>query len=143
MKIPSGRYILDGNGEPVPCPNLLKWAVWFEDNRSGRVVRQERVGGLWVSTVFLALDHRFGDGPPILWETMVFKWASIQARKKHKGSWQTAPGMGELQQDRCGGSREQALAMHAAMIRKITERKCERTSKKIVRSKPSGSNTPK
>lgn len=25
-----------------------------------------------VSTVFLRLDHRFGDGPPLLWETMVF-----------------------------------------------------------------------
>lgn len=25
-----------------------------------------------VSTVFLGLDHSFGDGPPVLWETMVF-----------------------------------------------------------------------
>jgi hypothetical protein len=29
-------------------------------------------GGVRVSTVFLALDHSFGDGPPVLWETMVF-----------------------------------------------------------------------
>lgn len=25
-----------------------------------------------ISTVFLGLDHQYGSGPPILWETMVF-----------------------------------------------------------------------
>lgn len=25
-----------------------------------------------VSTVFLAIDHAFGDGPPVLYETMIF-----------------------------------------------------------------------
>jgi hypothetical protein len=25
-----------------------------------------------VSTVFLGMNHQFGDGPPLLWETMVF-----------------------------------------------------------------------
>ena len=25
-----------------------------------------------ISTVFLGLDHAFGSGPPILWETMIF-----------------------------------------------------------------------
>jgi len=28
--------------------------------------------GAEVSTVFLGLDHAFGDGPPVLFETMVF-----------------------------------------------------------------------
>jgi hypothetical protein len=28
--------------------------------------------GYSVSTVFLVLDHNHGDGPPVLWETMVF-----------------------------------------------------------------------
>ena len=27
---------------------------------------------IYVSTVFLGIDHNFGDGPPILYETMVF-----------------------------------------------------------------------
>lgn len=28
---------------------------------------------LWVSTVWLGLDHRYGDGPPLIYETMVFR----------------------------------------------------------------------
>lgn len=28
--------------------------------------------GVRVSTVFLGLDHSFGAGPPVLWETMIF-----------------------------------------------------------------------
>jgi hypothetical protein len=30
---------------------------------------------VWVSTVFLVLDHNFGDGPPLLYETMTFSAA--------------------------------------------------------------------
>lgn len=28
--------------------------------------------GAWVSTVFLGINHRWGSGPPLLFETMVF-----------------------------------------------------------------------
>jgi len=31
-----------------------------------------RVGPYFVSTIFLGLDHQWGNGPPILFETMVF-----------------------------------------------------------------------
>ena len=27
----------------------------------------------WVSTVDLGLDHSFGEGPPLYWETMIFQ----------------------------------------------------------------------
>jgi hypothetical protein len=27
---------------------------------------------MWVSTVFLGIDHGFGEGPPLIFETMVF-----------------------------------------------------------------------
>ena len=37
-----------------------------------KVVKQEYVGDVWVSTIFLNIDHGFGSGFPILWETMVF-----------------------------------------------------------------------
>ncbi len=66
------RYILNANGEPVPCPDLMKWGAWF-GNGEGRIVAKTAAGGSMVSTVFLGLDHNFcGDGPPILWETMIF-----------------------------------------------------------------------
>jgi hypothetical protein len=67
-----GQYILDDDGNPQPEPDSLKWAMWFEDGN--RIVQQDHIGDAFVSTVFLGLDHRYGgDGPPILWETMVFQ----------------------------------------------------------------------
>lgn len=70
MRAKLGRYILIGQ-TPVPEPNLLKWANWFET--SDRIVAQTNVGASVVSTVFLGLDHRYvGKGPPLLFETMVF-----------------------------------------------------------------------
>lgn len=59
------RYILDGK-TAVPEPDLIKWAKWYE--KADRLVT--RTGD--VSTVFLGLDHAFGDGPVQLFETLVF-----------------------------------------------------------------------
>ncbi len=74
----SGKYILAEDGKtPVPCDDLNTWCEWFENRH--RIVKQDyfqsvRCGELQVSTVFLGIDHRFlGDGPPLLWETMVFR----------------------------------------------------------------------
>lgn len=72
------KYILKGH-EPVKEPDLMKWAQWFET--ASRTVRKDTaivdvagrpVGTIDVSTVFLGLDHSFGRGPPMLFETMVF-----------------------------------------------------------------------
>jgi hypothetical protein len=68
--VPTGRYILHGT-VPVEEPDLLTWAQWFESAK-------RHVADTWVtptvrvSTVFLGLDHQWGDGPPLLWETMIF-----------------------------------------------------------------------
>lgn len=38
-----------------------------------KIIKQETLDtGYWLSTVWLGLDHRFGDGPPLIFETMVF-----------------------------------------------------------------------
>jgi hypothetical protein len=58
---------------PVLEPNVLKWSKWF--SKANRIVKQDVIedGNIGISTVFLGLDHRhFGDGPPLLFETMVF-----------------------------------------------------------------------
>lgn len=58
-------------GVPVPEPDLLKWGRWFETG--DRRVAQTQVGPVWVSTVFLGLDHGFGRSrQPVLYETMTF-----------------------------------------------------------------------
>lgn len=69
----SDKFILGPDGKtPVPC-DLMTWARFFQTNNDAKIVKQETVNDARVSTVFLGLDHRFGgDGPPILWETMIF-----------------------------------------------------------------------
>lgn len=66
----SDRYILDDAGNPVPAPNLMTWSAQFRN--PNRIIDVTRIGGVRVSTVFLGLDHSFGHGPPLLFETMIF-----------------------------------------------------------------------
>lgn len=74
----TGTYILI-NKEPVEERNLELWGRWMGSNIRtikkdvGNVrVDGKDVGQVKVSTVFLGLDHQYGDGPPLLFETMVF-----------------------------------------------------------------------
>jgi hypothetical protein len=69
------HYILDADGEAIPA-DFLTWVRWFET--ADRVLAQDRDESgqtpILVSTVFLGVDHNFRrDGPPVLWETMIFR----------------------------------------------------------------------
>lgn len=65
-------YILGEDGTPILEHDLSKWGEWFERERK-RFAMQETIAGYFVSTVFLGIDHSFGAGPPLLWETMIFR----------------------------------------------------------------------
>ncbi len=65
------NYILDGH-TPVACDDLMRWAQWFE-KAERRVAFTDVAPGVQVSTVFLGMDHNWGEGPPVLFETMVFR----------------------------------------------------------------------
>lgn len=53
--------------------DVMSWARWFEKNAAACRVAETKIGDVRVSTVFLGLNHNFADdGPPILFETMVF-----------------------------------------------------------------------
>lgn len=65
----SGKKFILEHGEPKEV-GLMEWADWFQT--ANRVVSQDTVGEIMVSTVFLGLDHQWGDGPPLLFETMFF-----------------------------------------------------------------------
>lgn len=110
------RYVLDENRVPVAEPDLFKWARWFE-NTEGRAVKQEKFGRVLVSTVFLGLDHNWSEGPPILWETMIFNG-------RHDGY-----------QTRCAGSWEQAEAMHATALQymRAHRKSVLRSRRKMIR----------
>lgn len=64
------NYILNDKGEPVVEEDILKWGKWFQNNN--RSLSKTEIPDGFVSTVFLGLDHSWGDSPPLLWETMVF-----------------------------------------------------------------------
>lgn len=36
-------------------------------------VAETQIGPYWISTVYLGLDHSYGHGPPLIFETMIFK----------------------------------------------------------------------
>jgi hypothetical protein len=45
------------------------WAEWFE--RAERRIALDEVAGAVISTVFLGVNHQWGDGPPLVFETLV------------------------------------------------------------------------
>mgnify|MGYP001558220120 FL=1 len=51
---------------------LLEWGKLLEDS-TYKIIKQETLSdGKWVSTVWIGLDHQFGGGLPLIFETMVF-----------------------------------------------------------------------
>lgn len=71
----SGLYTLDSSGQPIPCDDSVAWSRWFESfhNRQVRTTVLHAKGHpeFRLSTIFLGIDHAWGGGPPVLWETMV------------------------------------------------------------------------
>ena len=72
------HYILDENHKPIPCPDVIAWSEWLKAD-AHRIVKQEDIGGYFVSTVFLGIDHNHmrmlsqdASLPAILFETMTF-----------------------------------------------------------------------
>lgn len=98
-------FTLDEKGVPVPCPDVKTWGKWMQEAGEGRVtlrVAESFVGRARVSTVFLGINHNFGEAHsfPILWESMAFY-----------------PD-GKDDQRRCYGTRADALAMHHRMVKR-------------------------
>jgi len=89
------KYILNDDRTPVPCSALIEWGRWMQT--ANRRVAEKYVGEVRISTVFLGLNHQYGLGAPLLFETMIFGGP-------HDGY-----------QDRCTFW-DQAETMHAAAV---------------------------
>lgn len=65
----------DREGQPIadyPRWAHEKWGNDFDAEMAYKRVAKDRRGDVAVSTVWLGLNHQFGDGPPLIFETMVF-----------------------------------------------------------------------
>lgn len=106
-----GTYILDENHQPVKA-DTLTWARWHEDwdNRS---VKQTYTEHYHISTVCLGIDHGWGKGRPVLFETMVFG-KNVVSIKTRQGS-----GIEHDQERYC--TWEEAEKGHDQMVRRVLE----------------------
>ncbi len=104
-KNPLGRYVRDKTGEIREEPDILAWAEWLgkADRHVGETTVEFGSAKVLVSTVFLGIDYDFTrEGPPVLFETMVFNGA-------HDG----------YQERYC--SEEEARAGHERIVRMVKE----------------------
>ena len=63
------KYILNKKHEIIEV-DLYAWADFME--KKDRRVAFDSIGEIDISTVFLGLDHNWGEGEPLLFETMIF-----------------------------------------------------------------------
>ncbi len=59
------------NGKEVKGCNSMDEYIELQKGKSNSLFRNE-IGEVLVSTVFLGLNHRYGEGVPVLFETMIF-----------------------------------------------------------------------
>jgi hypothetical protein len=64
-----GLELYDRSGKPMTSE---EYSVKHRDMNYKVVEQTELPNGKWVSTVWLGMDHRCGEGPPIIFETLVF-----------------------------------------------------------------------
>ena len=88
-------YILRGH-DVLPV-NVKEWALWYEKNNPH--VADETIEGVRVSTVFLGLNHQWGDGPPLIFETMVFG-GPLNQEMERCSTWKEAEAMHQRMKDR-------------------------------------------
>lgn len=107
-------YDLDGN--PI---SDKEWVALLGRKRGARMaaengesspeddptrISSDHVGDAWVSTVWLGLNHRYDDGPPLIFETMVFPTGSFSE-----------------QYCRRYATKEQARAGHEAVVKALRD----------------------
>ena len=75
-------YILTADNQPVAV-SVTEAAQWMEDNPERKAVKQDHVDDVFVSTVFLGLDHSWNNKGLILWETMIFGGINDQYQERY------------------------------------------------------------
>ena len=77
-------YILDGHN--TKKVDVETWAKGLTDNPR---VAKTKIRNITISTVFLGLNHNWGDGDPLLFETMVFG-GKLDEEQDRYSTWEEA-----------------------------------------------------
>lgn len=97
------KYVLEGH-VAVPVEDsmlgLLKWGKWFQT--ADRHVAKTDIAHVHVSTVFLGLNHSYVEGPPLIYETMVFG-GPLDGEQDRYSTW------------------DEAELGHAAMVERVNQ----------------------
>jgi hypothetical protein len=76
-------YKLDENNKPVQASDIHDYLELSENSPLSKPIAQEHVGSIFISTVFLGLDHSWNSEIPILWETMIFGGEHDQYQERY------------------------------------------------------------
>ena len=78
-------YKLDENNNPIKAESSRDYFNWVFENEVKRIVMQQQIDEVRISTVFLGLDHSFprDDTKPLLWETMIFGGEHDQYQERY------------------------------------------------------------
>lgn len=82
-------YILDEGNNPVVC-DVLEFAKWMGQNSDRLRVLEDHIEEYRISTVFLGINHNYGEGPPLLFETMVFQEEGDSLYCVRAATWEEA-----------------------------------------------------
>ncbi len=96
------NYILEGKTIKT-VDDMMEWAKWFE-TAERHIAKTEISKEVNVSTVFLGLDHSFGGGTPILFETMIFGGEHDQYQDKY-ATYEEAEVGHVVAVEMCGGKK--------------------------------------
>lgn len=77
-------YTLDENNKPVVADSVIEAVEWLEENPERKALNQDYIDDVFISTVFLGLDHAWiPGGNPVLWETMIFGGEHDQYQERY------------------------------------------------------------
>jgi hypothetical protein len=85
------RYILCGR-RPVRVDNILEWTAWqvLADRAGDYLVGRWQQDGALVSTVFLGSNLCMGPGPPLVFETAIFRAGKDTEIVDRYSTWEDA-----------------------------------------------------
>jgi len=95
------NYILEGK-TPKEA-DMMEWAKWFE-TAERHVAKTEISKEVNVSTVFLGLDHNYGGGTPILFETMILGGEHDEYQERY-ATYEEAEAGHIVAVEMCGGKK--------------------------------------